>query len=182
LFRQIGYFDTAYRTYGVDPDLTTQVLLAGYKVVYTRQVAIHHDRDHVASPGAIPAKARVEERRATHQTYEQKYRALIKRRPAWQRLLYGGFWRAVVRPAYSAARGLGIPLEAWLGYNERDWSNLLYARHISVFDFVTNRNKPYYLVQSMRLGRENGDGAGTQAQLALPPRMKAGRHAKDSKE
>lgn len=149
LFRQIGFFDEQYQTYGVDPDVTTQVLLAGFKVVYTRRVAIHHYRDHAASPGAIQSQERVQHRRAAHEIYERKFQALIRRRPAWQRLLYGAFWRVIVRPAYAAAQWMSVPLESWLGYSQRDWANLLYTQHISIFDFVSNRGKPYYLVQSL---------------------------------
>jgi GT2 family glycosyltransferase len=176
LFKQIGYFDEAFRTYGVDPDLTTQVLLAGWQVAFTRRVAIHHYRDHAAAPGALTLAARAEEKRVTHRTYEQKYNAFIRPRPLWQRLAYGGFWRAVVRPAYAAARRLGIPLEEQLGYDERDWSNLLYARYVSVFDFLANRGKPFYLVQRMRPGQ----APGAQAEAGPAPRLQPSRSGKDT--
>jgi GT2 family glycosyltransferase len=150
LFRQLGFFDEEYQNYGLDPDLTTRVLLAGYKVVHTKDVAILHYRDRVASPGAIQAGERASGQAAAHRIYERKFRALMARRPWWKRVVRGGLWRGIVHPSYELARRLGLPLENWLGFAERDWTNLLYARHISPLDFIYNRDKPYYLVQSLR--------------------------------
>jgi GT2 family glycosyltransferase len=58
LFKKIGYFDESFKNYGIDPDVTTKVLLSGYRVVYTKAIAIHHYRDHGAEEEAI-SKAEV---------------------------------------------------------------------------------------------------------------------------
>lgn len=150
LFRQIGFFDERFQTYGIDPDLTMKVLLAGHKVVHTRRVAIHHYRDHSASPGAIQIERREKEKRSAYDLYCQKYHDWIAERPKWQSALYRAARLYVISIAYRLARRCRLPLEAWVGYNERDWSNMLYTRYISRLDFLKNRRHPYYLVQSMR--------------------------------
>jgi GT2 family glycosyltransferase len=40
------WLDEQFCDYGIDSDLTTRILLEGYKVVYTKRAAIHHLRDH----------------------------------------------------------------------------------------------------------------------------------------
>ena len=147
LLRQVGFLDE--RTYSFDPDLTMKVLLAGYKVAHTKRVAIHHYNDHVASPGAMESDERQARLEAARALYCDKYRDWIAPVPRWRRALYGALRRYIIIPAYRAARRAGLPLESRLGYNERDWANMLYSRYISKLDLWRNRRHPYYLVQSM---------------------------------
>jgi GT2 family glycosyltransferase len=149
LFRQIGFFDEAFKTYGVDPDLTTQVLLAGYKVVHTRQVAIHHYRDHAGSPGALVLEQRQAGVQQAKALYARKYARLIALRSRWRMGMYWLLRRLLLYPGHRLARKLRIPVEQWLGVSERDWTNLLYTQYVSLFDFFANRGKPYYLAQSI---------------------------------
>ncbi|MGD9081630.1 MAG: hypothetical protein PVG96_19960, partial [Desulfobacterales bacterium] len=46
LLRKIRYFDESFKKYGINPDLTAKVLLFGFKVVFTKGVAIEHHRDY----------------------------------------------------------------------------------------------------------------------------------------
>jgi GT2 family glycosyltransferase len=149
LFREIGFFDEQFKTYGIDPDVTTRVLLAGARVVFTRQVAIHHFRDHAAAPGAMQQAERVAGMERARDLYAQKYAALIARRSRWKQGVYWVLRRVLIYPAHRVARRLGLPLERWLGVSERDWINLGLAQYISVFDFIANRARPFYLVQSI---------------------------------
>jgi hypothetical protein len=86
----------------------------------------------------------------------------------WQRALRGGVWRGLVRPAYGVARRLRLPLAGWVGYAERDWHNLLYSGFVSPVDFLANRGRPYYLVQSIPPRRRPG-AVPAHRPVALPP-------------
>jgi GT2 family glycosyltransferase len=153
LFREIGFFDEKFKTYGIDPDVTTRVLLAGQKVVYTKQVAVHHYRDHAAAPGALQEQERKDGMQRARELYAEKYRALIALRSRWREAVFWTLRRGLIYPMYRVTRKLRIPLEAWVGYSERDWTNLLYTQYISLFDFIASRGKPFYLVQSIPPGR-----------------------------
>jgi GT2 family glycosyltransferase len=153
LFRQIGFFDEQFQTYGIDPDVTTQVLLAGYKVAHTKQVAILHHRNHGAAPGALSDGQRQTGLDRAKELYARKYKALVGLRSRLRRNVYWALRSYLIYPVYRLARGLGFPLETWLGISERDWTNLLYTQYVSVFDFIANRSKPFYLVQSIPPGR-----------------------------
>ncbi len=149
LLLSLGGFDEEFRDYGIDGDLTTKVLLAGYKVVLTKQVAIHHLRDHetVSWADTNSRKQRLDTARAL---YEKKYEKLIHSKTGGQynkdkrhnSLLMRG-----VMALYHRARKMGIPLERMIGIDERDWRNLIVGRFISPVDFLLNIKKPYYLVQ-----------------------------------
>jgi glycosyltransferase involved in cell wall biosynthesis len=149
LFKQVGYFDERYRTYGIDPDLTMKVLLAGYQVAYTKPVAIHHYREHARWPGAIDDSVRAAQQQAAKDLYWETYQAWVRPRSPWLKTLYHALRHYFIYPVYGAARRAGRPLEAWLGYSERDWSNMLHGRYISKLDLLKNRRNPYYLVQRM---------------------------------
>lgn len=76
VIKKVGGFDEKFRDYGIDADLTTKVLLSGYKVVFTRRVAIHHYRDH-ASDSWINAEERNKRTQAARILYNHKYEQLI---------------------------------------------------------------------------------------------------------
>lgn len=92
LMKQVGYFDEKFPDYGMDTDLTTRILLSGYKVVYTKDVAILHYRDYQKYPGAFVLSDRKKRTENSHNLYVRKYRALC-RKYSWGKLL---FFRALV--------------------------------------------------------------------------------------
>ena len=151
LLLSLGGFDAKFRDYGIDGDLTTKVLLSGYKVVLTKQVAIHHLRDHetVSWTDTNSRKQRLDAARAL---YAKKYGNLIHSN-------YGGLYNKDERhnsilmrgvmSLYHRAREIGIPLEKWVGIEERDWRNLIAGRFISSADFLLNICRPYYMVQKI---------------------------------
>lgn len=149
LLNRMSGFDERFRDYGVDSDLTTRVLLEGYKVVYTKQVAIHHLRDH-DTKSWVDIQERKQRMEYARELYEQKFDVLIK---SW----HGGNHNKARREnpttlrlillSYRHARKLGISIQDLTGLTERDWRNLFKARFVSKFDFLINMKKPYYLVQ-----------------------------------
>jgi GT2 family glycosyltransferase len=141
LFQSLGFFAEEYRDYGIDMELTMQVLLGGWKVVMTRAVAIHHFRDHEAHPGAITSTARKERHAAARQKYFERYADLAP--PTVVSRLCDTLLRLGKR------LGLFRAGCSFLGYNERDWTNLLRGRFISKLDFFQTRSQPFYLVQHL---------------------------------
>jgi GT2 family glycosyltransferase len=149
LLNHIGGFDERFRDYGVDSDLTTRILLEGYKVVYSKRVAIHHLRDH-DTKSWVDSQGRKQRMEYARELYEQKFDALIN---SW----YGGDHNKARREnpttlrlillSYRHAGKLGISIQDLTGLTERDWRNLFKARFVSKLDFLINMKKPYYLVQ-----------------------------------
>ncbi len=151
LFRRLGYFDEQLRDYGIDADLTVRVLLAGYRVVMTKQTAICHYRNYEQFPGAIESAERAHRQARAMTLYCDKYKDLIPRRrselprefaarSAHTGLVYG----------LRLARKSGVRIESILGYTVKDWQNVLSGRYISKLDLWHYRKQPFYLVQEKR--------------------------------
>jgi GT2 family glycosyltransferase len=162
LMRQIGYFDEAFRDYGIDADLTTKVLLTGYKVVYTKEVAILHYRDHVFAPGAFDAEERSRRQEQGNKLYKDKYgevfklglRDRIRHKTGreiwkWVHLFSKGrkFKKSFVSNHVSIYIRFDFDTEYFWGHHTRDWYNVLRCQFISLLDFWHNRENPFYLVQ-----------------------------------
>ena len=149
LFEKLGYFDEAFRNYGIDTDLTAAVLLAGFKVAMTRRVAIHHYRDYDAAPGAMEPEERKNRKAAAAQLYSNKYAALIRKSPLDHLLvsLKRLTWYAV--RSLLELRALAGGQKSLFGYSVIDWSNLFHCRWVSLFDFRQTRRTGIYLVQSV---------------------------------
>ena len=149
LMQNLGGFDEQFRDYGIDIDLTTRVLLAGYQVVYTKQIAIHHIRDH-DTLSWTDSEGRTQKMKMARKLYEQKFEALIKSN-------FNGPYNKLERKRslllrriilfYKNAELRGIPLEKWTNLVQRDWKNLFIARFVSKWDFLKNIFRPYYLTQ-----------------------------------
>jgi GT2 family glycosyltransferase len=167
LIKKLGGFDEKLRDYGIDGDLTTRVLLEGYKVVFTKKVAIHHLRDYEADSWT-DSSGRKQKMERAKELYQNKYKQLIRSE-------FNGFYDKEEREKsslvkeihhfYALAGKKGISIRnwidmvksdwmivlvtfgMWMGLVEKDWRILLVARFISKWDFLMNINKPYYLVQ-----------------------------------
>jgi GT2 family glycosyltransferase len=148
LLQRIGYFDESFKNYGIDPDLTTKVLLSGYRVVYTKNVAIHHFRDHESLSGAIDKPERAKSQKRISEKYNTKYSYLIEctftkrchmrtKRMTWR----------CIKSLNKRLEKRGFQIEKITRKNMKDWKNLTHCRYISIFDFFYNRNNPYYLEQ-----------------------------------
>lgn len=143
LLRQVGYFDEALRDYGIDVDLTAKILLAGYKVAYTKMIAIHHYRDHQSAPGAIPNDQRAARSVAARELYRRKYARLLS--PRFGDRLKGPFHQTAWFGVQVIRKLLGS--QTVLGYNMTDWLNVFHCRYIRALDAWHNKDKPFYLVQ-----------------------------------
>ncbi|PSN20257.1 hypothetical protein C7271_03060 [filamentous cyanobacterium CCP5] len=160
LLQQVDYFDETFRDYGIDSDLTAKILLTGYKVVYTKAVAIHHYRDHEQAPGAIAIHERSQRQERTQQLYARKYDNVIRftLRDRINQRVNRFLWIAIrlyclERFQKSLGRftiGLPFPQQKFFrGHPIRDWQNVLLASLISRSDLWQNRDNPFYLVQSI---------------------------------
>jgi GT2 family glycosyltransferase len=162
LLQKLGGFAEEFRDYGIDADLTMRVLLAGYKVALTRNIAIHHYRDHENS-GWIDVKTREQRLQRARELYLSKYDALIQSK-------YVGSYNKgkqlrsrslnVIRKIYYWGQQRNLPVEKWLGVSIWDWQNLFLGRFISRLDFVIHRFSSFYLVQSIpkKILALTGDG------------------------
>ncbi len=150
LFRKIEYFDESFKNYGIDPDVTTKVLLSGYRIVYTKAVAIHHYRDHDSEAGAISKAERAKSKEVLKENYHIKYSYLIDfhfskkismlvRRVIWLCI------KTIIKQYHKR----NLQIERIAGINIRDWKNLTKARYVSFFDLFYNRKNPYYLEQHL---------------------------------
>lgn len=151
LMKEIGGFDENFRDYGIDIDLTTQVLMAGYKVVFTKDIAIHHYRDHETNTWINTEERRLRLQEAQIK-YEIKYPFLKIEDDHLLRfyLAIRNRLLSVSMHLYKLAKRLSIDVEYTSSINERDWSNLFSSRFISINDFRLGKNEPYYLVQKIR--------------------------------
>lgn len=150
LMQSLGGFDEELRDYGIDIDLTTRVLLEGYKVVFTKRVAIQHYRDYETNTWIDP-DTRKERLRDSRELFNRKYVALVE---IGQRKKFKGKNSPFIPLIFSLYRMAGrrnISLEKLLGVNERDWRNVFSGAHISVWDFLINWGKSYYLAQKISL-------------------------------
>lgn len=131
LLLNLGGFDEEFNDYGMDIDLTTKVLLSGYKVVLTKRVAIHHYRDHQTS-NWTDEEGRKRRIQSARELYKQRYSKLIAERsryllPLNPRILQDLKWK--------------------YGRIGRDLRNLILAEYIHRLDLIKTWNKKYYLVQ-----------------------------------
>lgn len=150
LFRKIGYFDESYKNYGIDPDLTTKVLLAGARVVHTKDVAIHHFRDHDSEDSAISKEERIKSKEPYKRKYYEKYSFMLDVGfiEKYKMRIKKRLWRYIKKLNKRMERK-GFSIETITGKNLKDWENLTKTRHIPIWDLVYNRDKPYYLEQRL---------------------------------
>lgn len=143
VLKQLGGFSEAFRDYGIDPDLTARVLLAGHAVVYTRVVAVHHDRNWGADTTTPEYAQQMEKQEAYRKRYARKYEAFAQGPWSWH--LKRTLWqRAGALFGLSARINSSKPL--W-GLLVRDWHNIFSARLIRVWDAWRCRGQDYYLYQ-----------------------------------
>jgi len=147
LLQSLGGFSEEFRDYGIDPDLTTRVLLSGYGIAYTRQVALLHYRDWGASKDSPEYKEKMSRQKRYLELYKTKYAHLVQDDLAWslKRQLGRAFRHAVSKEVLSSSK-------TFLGGCARDWNNALSARFISPLDPIRSKNRPYHLVQKLDKG------------------------------
>lgn len=139
LMHKIGYFDESYVDYGIDADLTVKVLLAGYNVVYTKEIGILHYRDH--DTGAMNQNIRKERFLKAKEIYNSKYNYLSQ-----NSIIKQSLFRFFFKLFYSLCTKY---FNIFRQYNKRDIYNCTEAKFISYFDLIRSLFKDYYLVQSL---------------------------------
>ena len=152
LFRKIGYFDESFKNYGIDPDVTTKVLLSGYRVVYTKALAIHHFRNHDFDEGAISKveRAKRKSQGRLKEKYHIKYPYLVDYNSSKKiAMLMRKFVYFCVKRRINHYNKKNLQVDTIAGINIRDWKNLTKGRYISIFDLLYNRKNPYYLEQNL---------------------------------
>lgn len=150
VLREVDYFDEEFRDYGIDADLTTKILLAGYQVAYTKNVVIFHNRDHENAPGAIDAAERSPRIKRARELYIKKYSESFGpvRRTYSQR--FGSTLLRFYRLMQKVKKLAGRPSPGMFRVNERDWHNVARCAYIEKLDFWNNRKNDHYLVQHIK--------------------------------
>ena len=144
LLQELGGFSEEFRDYGIDPDLTAKVLMAGFDVVYTKSVGIHHHRQWSTDKTSPTYQSLLERQHASQALYKAKYenvfgpgRLYTARRAAW----------ALARRALGRRFDLNGK-QPCFGLLPRDWHNVMGNRFVSPLDPLHARGKPYHLRQT----------------------------------
>lgn len=158
LLQSLGGFCEEFRDYGIDPDLTTRVLYAGYGIAYTRRVALLHYRDWGPGRDSPEFRAKMDRQKQYLDLYWRKYGHLARGALAWsvKRQLGRAFRHAVSQEALSSSK-------TFLGGCARDWNNALSARFISTLDPIRSKNQPYHLIQKLDNAAARHNGAAREA-------------------
>ncbi len=141
LARRVGFFNEAYRSYMIDPDLTASILCTGARVVMTRDVAVLHHREWAEREGDEKV-AREMGGIDNFAIYRRKFAFLAQtsNAAAWMReRIIRYIWRLLFLGASSDRKRF------WL--NRRDWINLAGGRFISLLDPIVTARRPFHLVQ-----------------------------------
>ncbi len=161
LLNDIGGFDIQYRDYGIDADLTTEVLVRGYKVVYTKDVVIHHYRDHDNSPGAFSEAQRKFNGRNAKRIYRKKFFHLYEIPYSELKQKFRKLYKSpndesvtkkelIYNTIHSALKLGKMCSPAQLKkYCMRDFDHIARSKFISANDMWENRDNDYYLVQKL---------------------------------
>lgn len=154
LLRSLGGFDEAFRDYGIDADLTTRVLLAGYEVAMTRGVAIHHQRNW-PEKGTPEAERMAARDRHYKELYWREYGSLMGRDPAW--LFRRAVWK-VLRRLLPGRLNLDQTRPV-LGFLVRDWHNMIAGRYISLRSELGHPAASFHLLQRCPPRSRTGGGS-----------------------
>jgi GT2 family glycosyltransferase len=142
VMKSVGYFSESFGTYGIDPDLTAKILLAGHDVALTRQVCVMHDRDWPEERLDDPSHP-FSQSRQFHALYRAKYDEWMGTSTRWflSRLIWKGL--RVLFP-----RSLHLDrADPVLGFLVRDWHNFFAARFVSITRELNRADKTVYLRQ-----------------------------------
>ena len=146
VLRQVGYFSEAFRSYGIDPDLTAKVLYSGHAIAYTRQVALHHYRDWAMEEGTAANAALMAAHERSLRLYRDKYGDFAARDGAWRaKRRFWSWLKKRLRGRYDENSTKPVLGGLW-----RDWNNVFLSRHISLLDPWLSLGRDHHLVQRAR--------------------------------
>jgi GT2 family glycosyltransferase len=144
IIQRLGGFSERFRDYGIDPDLTARVLFSGYRIAYTKLVAIHHYRNWSADPTSEEYARQMERQAVYLREYNAKYRHLGGPAHAPERFTQTA--KTVLRRWFGTRISLNSARPV-LGLLPRDWYNVLMGRYISVLDPLRCWGQEHHLVQ-----------------------------------
>jgi len=144
VLKEVGGFCEKFRDYGIDPDLTTKVLFAGYDIVYTKKIAIHHYRNWGLDKNSPEYQQIMEKQEKYKEMYLEKYGEYAKEDLLWK--LKTSTW-LFMRRGLGVQKKLNSSDPVFLDLVIRDWHNIMSSRYISLVDPILTKDKPYYLVQ-----------------------------------
>jgi GT2 family glycosyltransferase len=142
LLRDVGYFNEAYRSYHVDPDLTASVLSAGRRVVMTKRVGVIHHREYAVRESHEDARQREIGGVDNAGLYARKFAFLQGYETPALALRYRVYNRVAGAQWNDSAR-------AWrrFGITGQDWYNIAHGTFISSLDPLTHMFRQYHLSQ-----------------------------------
>lgn len=145
LLKQIGGFSEEFRDYGIDNALTADVLFAGYKVVYSRKIALHHYRNWSEDPNSENYQWLKQRHEAAKVLYEERYGKQNQELSRWYRMKIKISHR-VKGAAKRYLAGEYVRTSATV----RTCFIVLSSRYISILDPIVTFGRDYHLVQKRR--------------------------------
>jgi GT2 family glycosyltransferase len=139
----VAYFSERFRDYGIDPDLTAKVLLAGHDIVFTKPVTIHHSRLWEIDPSKPEYAAIHKKQEVAKELYLNKYAGVFPPAPLY--LAKRASWKAL-RTLLGSNYSINSH-KRFLRLLPRDWNNLMSTRCISLLDPLYHRGKAYHFRQ-----------------------------------
>lgn len=144
VLKQVGGFSEEFRDYGIDPALTADVLFSGYKVAYTKCVALHHYRNWSEDPASANYQWLKERHAAAKKRYSDKY-CTASKTDSFAYRLKAKIGKKLKEQVLRVVSADAVRRSALA----RDVQNILFARYISLFDPLLSLGKNYYLVQQV---------------------------------
>lgn len=144
VLKKVGGFSEEFQDYGIDPDITAKVLFAGYKIVYTKKVAIHHYRNWATDTNSEEYDKLQKKHRRYYELYNEKY--LRHTDNGKTDMLRQGFIATLKKISSTGIYKSRLRKKSVV----RDFNNILQGKYISFFDFLLAMGKDYHLVQSLR--------------------------------
>jgi len=140
---EVGYFSETFRDYGIDPDLTANVLFAGYDIVYTRQITIQHYRLWEMDKSKPEYWELRKKQERGIRLYEEKFSKVMAFSPFW--LAKKAAWKLLREALGPRFKPNGS--EPVIGHLPRDWGNYMTGRYISMFEALKSKKTDHYLRQ-----------------------------------
>lgn len=144
LLRAIGGFCEEFRDYGIDPALTAEVLLRGFKVVYTKQIALHHARSWSEDPSSSQYQWLKARHKAAADLYTARYGGTGETSSSYRLRL------KLVRWLKKLALHAGLATTLMQRAIVRDLLNIVGGRYISMLDPINCAGEKFHLVQKAR--------------------------------
>lgn len=146
VLKRIGGFSEEFRDYGIDPALTAEVLFAGYKIVYTKDIALYHYRNWSEDRDSEAYRWLQERHEAARKLYQQRY----CKGGGESKASYTTRMKAKLAQAVKTlALRIGLAERLRRSPMARTCLLVLSARYISILDPVLSLGKRHHLVQQI---------------------------------